>query len=313
MDTFTLFWLRRISVFIVSDIFLICELIQDRVVFEVKQTRNKTNCSVVDIFQSPVKWGGHSCSGLCCVQWAVSTVLLLCLLQAVREKIAAETRPPVHPTLPLLYLPLNLLLWWWNPSSPPRTSWTSLPRWTRQTAGTVNTVTPAPSCPSLASQAVLSRVVAAVRTEGHVSWAASAPALLSSQGGAASTTNASGAVVGFLMVSGFRKDAPTVAVVTVSCTASLTSSTKTAMTQRRCAGIARQLSGQFGPAASCIWCCFFPCFSSSDINMHIFKWLLGTNGRIYVKHWAVDYARFLKLLLQDSDLSPNPLEIFKLF
>lgn len=37
-----------------------------------------------------------------------------------------------------------------------------------------------------------SRVVAAVRTEEPASWAASAPALPSSQGGAASTTNASG-------------------------------------------------------------------------------------------------------------------------
>ncbi|XP_031143235.1 teratocarcinoma-derived growth factor 1 isoform X2 [Sander lucioperca] len=98
---------------------------------------------------------------------------------------------------------------------------------------------------------VLSRVGAAVRTEEPVSWAASVPALRSSPGGAASTTSASGAAVRFLTASGFRKDAPTVAVVTASCTASPTSSITTVMTRRRCVGITRPLSGQLCPAASC--------------------------------------------------------------
>ncbi|XP_032396136.1 teratocarcinoma-derived growth factor 1 isoform X2 [Etheostoma spectabile] len=98
---------------------------------------------------------------------------------------------------------------------------------------------------------VLSRVGAAVRTEEPVSSAASVPALHSSRGGAASTTSASGAAVRFLTASGFRKDAPTVAVVTASCTASPTSSTTTVMTRRRCVGIARPPARQFGPAVSC--------------------------------------------------------------
>ncbi|XP_034752660.1 teratocarcinoma-derived growth factor 1 isoform X2 [Etheostoma cragini] len=98
---------------------------------------------------------------------------------------------------------------------------------------------------------VLSRVVAAVRTEEPVSLAASVPALHSSPGGAASTTSASGAAVRFLTASGFRKDAPTVAVVTASCTASPTSSTTTVMTRRRCVGIDRPPSGQSGRAVSC--------------------------------------------------------------
>lgn len=42
-----------------------------------------------------------------------------------------------------------------------------------------------------------------------------------------------GTVGPFLMVSGFRKDAPTVAVVTASCTASPTSSIRTAVRKHK--------------------------------------------------------------------------------
>lgn len=66
--------------------------------------------------------------------------------QAVRDMSAAEA------SLPLLLS----LLWRWSPSSTPRTSWVSLPRFAHQTAWTVSTVMPVLSCPSSASRAVSS-------------------------------------------------------------------------------------------------------------------------------------------------------------
>ncbi|XP_056288439.1 teratocarcinoma-derived growth factor 1 isoform X1 [Pseudoliparis swirei] len=128
------------------------------------------------------------------------------------------------------------------------------------------------------------RVAAAVRTEEPASWGASAPACRSSPGGAASTTSASGAVAPSLTVSGSRRDAPTVAVATESCTASPTSSTRTATPPRRFCGTARQRGGPAGPGASWFW--FSSCPSSSDGLTH--RRILETSTRTHVDHWAVD-------------------------
>lgn len=74
----------------------------------------------------------------------------------------------------------------------------------------------------------------------------------------------------------------------------------------RCAGIIHQLPGQFGVSVSCILWHFLFCFSSFDGFVHNRGW---TQPPGFVKR-CVEYAGFLKLLLQDLNSVSKPTQNF---